>query len=175
MLNRFAFPNSSEIGIAYAADNKRIWERRSPSQDVYEERAMFYGIDGMRLGIYEVVNATSTTLEFRKLTESTYFGSKLIAQRDKNGTTERVMTDRLGSVVLRGSTRFTYYPYGEEKGTPTTNDREKFGTYYRDTLTGWDYADQRYYNTGFGRFGIARLSVESCDSRLIHFTTPFSV
>src|ERR1039457_1803890 len=45
----------------------------------------------------------------------------------------------------------SYYPYGEEK-TSTGDGREKFGTYTRDNV-GQDYADQRYYAVGMGRFG----------------------
>ena len=44
----------------------------------------------------------------------------------------------------------SYYPYGEEK-TSTADGREKFGTYTRDN-TATDYADQRYYAVGTGRF-----------------------
>jgi len=33
--------------------------------------------------------------------------------------------------------------------------REKFGTYTRDSYTGLDYADQRYYASTFGRFNTA--------------------
>ncbi|MCX6975553.1 MAG: hypothetical protein NTZ94_14930, partial [Verrucomicrobia bacterium] len=44
-----------------------------------------------------------------------------------------------------------YYPYGEEVGTASTGDRDKFGTYHRDQ-TRLDYADQRYYNSAIGRF-----------------------
>jgi RHS repeat-associated protein len=44
----------------------------------------------------------------------------------------------------------TYYPYGEEK-TSTADGREKFATYTRDSA-GVDYADQRYYGVGTGRF-----------------------
>jgi RHS repeat-associated protein len=44
-----------------------------------------------------------------------------------------------------------YYPYGEEPVT-TASGREKFGTYHRDQATNLDYADQRYYASGFGRF-----------------------
>jgi len=46
----------------------------------------------------------------------------------------------------------SYYPYGEEK-TSTADGREKFGTYFRDSGT-QDYADQRYYGVGTGRFGL---------------------
>jgi RHS repeat-associated protein len=55
--------------------------------------------------------------------------------------------DRLGSDV-RGT---QYFPYGAE-ATGTASDRDKFATYYRDTATGLDYADQRYYSSTIGRF-----------------------
>jgi RHS repeat-associated protein len=44
----------------------------------------------------------------------------------------------------------SYFPYGEER-TSTPDGTEKFGTYYRDG-PGQDYAQQRYYNNGTGRF-----------------------
>ena len=44
-----------------------------------------------------------------------------------------------------------YFPYGEEQ-TTTTQDRDKFGTYYRDGTTGLDYAQNRYYASTLGRF-----------------------
>jgi RHS repeat-associated protein len=61
------------------------------------------------------------------------------------------VTNRLGTV--RGNTQgepFFYYPYGEERSN-TVNGREKFATYFRDGV-GQDYAEQRYYNSGMGRF-----------------------
>ena len=43
-------------------------------------------------------------------------------------------------------------PYGEDiAAPPVANDRTKFATYHRDE-TGLDYADQRYYSPGTGRF-----------------------
>ena len=64
------------------------------------------------------------------------------------------MADRLGSVRANGAgERFSYYPYGEERGT-SADGREKFGTYTRDSV-GVDYGDQRYYGVGTGRFGSA--------------------
>jgi len=42
-------------------------------------------------------------------------------------------------------------PFGDEI-TSTSNDREKFATYTRDSYTGLDYADQRYYASTYGRF-----------------------
>ena len=44
-----------------------------------------------------------------------------------------------------------YFPYGEE-GTTTAQNRDKFPTYYRDELTALDYAQNRYYTSGHGRF-----------------------
>jgi RHS repeat-associated protein len=57
-----------------------------------------------------------------------------------------VIQDRLGSVGK-------YYPYGEERNSPQLpNDQVKFATYTRDSATGNDYADQRYYTSVLGRF-----------------------
>ena len=61
-----------------------------------------------------------------------------------------VVTDRLGSVLSRAGAAVDYFPYGEEK-TTTANPAEKFGAYLRDA-TGLDYADQRYFSSGIGRF-----------------------
>ena len=58
--------------------------------------------------------------------------------------------DRLGS-----NTQGKYFPYGEDRGTPIANDQVKFATYTRDSATGLDYADQRYYSNQFGRFRTA--------------------
>jgi RHS repeat-associated protein len=77
-----------------------------------------------------------------------YFGGKLMQSRGVG-----VVTDRLGSVRANGNgEQFAYYPYGEER-TSTPDGREKWGTYTRDGA-GTDYADQRYYNVGTGRFSV---------------------
>ena len=72
-----------------------------------------------------------------------YFGSRTIVSR---GVT--VAPDRLGSNYAGGS---RYFPYGEEQQV-TAQDRDKFATYYRDSTTTLDYADQRYYASTLGRF-----------------------
>jgi len=78
-----------------------------------------------------------------------YFGGKLI--QSPNGL---VVTDRLGSVRATSGcctwTQMSYFPYGEER-TSTAEGTEKFGTYFSDAV-GQDYAQQRYYNNGTGRF-----------------------
>jgi RHS repeat-associated protein len=80
-----------------------------------------------------------------------YFGGKLVVSHDPV-----VAVDRSGSVRANGDgQKFAYYPYGEEKavGTAIPDGREKFGTYVRDSAT-QDYADQRYYGVGTGRFNV---------------------
>ena len=53
---------------------------------------------------------------------------------------------------MQGQTiAYTYYPYGEEY-TTTTQDTDKFGTYFRDSTTALDYARNRYYSNRLARF-----------------------
>ena len=74
-----------------------------------------------------------------------YFGGKLVGET-QSGVMLAAVQDRLGSVGK-------YYPYGEERNQPPLmNDQVKFATYTRDSGTGLDYADQRYYASTFGRF-----------------------
>jgi RHS repeat-associated protein len=60
-----------------------------------------------------------------------------------------VAEDRLQSIGK-------YFPYGEDRYNPTpanpANDQEKFATYTRDSISGLDYAVNRYYAAGLGRF-----------------------
>jgi RHS repeat-associated protein len=58
-----------------------------------------------------------------------------------------VFVDRLGS----NRTGSRYYPFGEEQ-VATSNDKDKFATYFRDSSTGLDYALNRYYGSNMGRF-----------------------
>jgi len=59
----------------------------------------------------------------------------------------------LGDGELLGS-RGKYFPHGEDRtASPSPpNDQVKFATYTRDSATGLDYADQRYYTASLGRF-----------------------
>jgi RHS repeat-associated protein len=45
----------------------------------------------------------------------------------------------------------------------TANDRTKFATYTRDSYTGFDYADQRFYASTYGRFNTPDRSWKSVD------------
>ncbi|MBY0375183.1 MAG: RHS repeat-associated core domain-containing protein, partial [Bryobacteraceae bacterium] len=114
---------------------------------------VFYAPDGRRLGEYQTAVTWDGLLGRWRIGfwvgTNTYmwFGGKMI--RAKGDT---MMTDRLGSVRVRGAEKLDYYPWGEEKPGATVDGREKFGTYFRDSGTGLDYAVNRYYTNGHGRF-----------------------
>ena len=110
----------------------------------------FYGITGQKLASYSCgyhdAEGGDGTFYWSLKGYNVYFAGHLV---QSNGVS--VTTDRLGSVRANGSgERFNYLPNGEER-TPTADGREKFATYIRDS-GGLDYADQRYYDRGSGRF-----------------------
>jgi RHS repeat-associated protein len=107
----------------------------------------FYGITGQKLAMLTCNGSNYPAYPTCAITgQNVYFGKKLIVSGGVN-----VVTDRLGSVRANGQgDSFAYYPYGEER-TSTANGLDKFATYFRDAA-GQDYADQRYYNAGMGRF-----------------------
>jgi RHS repeat-associated protein len=124
----------------YNAFNERLCSDNSCSS------IQFRGAFGELLGTYQP-NLSYTQITFTTLTTNLYFAGKLIQSQGK-----WVVQDRLGSVRANSvGERFSYYPYGEEKGTTTAQGREKFGTYFRDG-TGLDYAYQRSYSSISGRF-----------------------
>ena len=45
-----------------------------------------------------------------------------------------------------------YFPWGQERPSATQDGKEKFATYFRDSETGLDYANNRYHQPGMGRF-----------------------
>ena len=134
----------------YSADNKRVWRLKA---DGVTEEWTLYGVRGERLGVYQWAgltehfdgngNWTNDTASFTQLRTSVWFDGRLVQE---NGNW--VAGDRLGTNRAGGA---RFLPYGEETSS-TANDRTKFGTYNRDSLTGLDYADQRYYASTYGRF-----------------------
>jgi RHS repeat-associated protein len=105
----------------------------------------FYGITGQKLVTTLCTYRSDGSLNCGAGSSYTYFGSRLI-----EANRSMVVTDRLGSVRYSGGVSRSYFPYGEER-TSTPDGTEKFGTYFRDG-PGQDYAQQRYYNNGTGRF-----------------------
>ncbi len=105
----------------------------------------FYGITGQKLATVSCGYFGGQANCYMR-PYNVYFGGKLVMTTDMGA----VVTDRLGSVRNSGGVSYSYFPYGEER-TVTPDDTEKFGTYYSDG-PGQDYAEQRYYNSGTGRF-----------------------
>jgi RHS repeat-associated protein len=141
--NRTLYENSG-VNI-YDPSGKRVAQvgavSGQPNQLFY-----FYGLTGQRLGTYGLSSDQTT---FSTVSLNVYFGGKLIRS---GGFT--AATDRLGSVRGRWTgtvEQMAYWPYGQER-TSTADWREKFATYFRDPTAGVDYADQRYYQFGIGRF-----------------------
>ena len=125
---------------SYAPGNKRVWRGVWDTNNTQTvDEVTFWGVNGQKLTTYSLSMyynqfvATSTGSNY-------YFGGKLI----KNAT-GYVTPDRLGSIGK-------YFPYGQERPSATTDGKEKFATYFRDSETGLDYADQRYHQPGMGRF-----------------------
>lgn len=135
-------------GVQYAYDgtNKRIWRGTISGGNLTAQEVYFYGVDGQKLGTYALTaNAGATPYIANSATNlAVFFGSKRVGITT-SGTTAAFVKDRLGS-------NGKYYPYGEDRGTPLPNNQVKFATYTRDSASGLDYADQRYFANNFGRF-----------------------
>jgi YD repeat-containing protein len=114
----------------YAPDNKRIY-RLNVNGSTSTEEWTFYGARGERLGVYSMGASGFTPLR----TDVTFAGQLILNANNP------VFNDRTGTNRASGA---RFYPYGDEI-TSTSNDREKFATYTRDSYTGLDYADQRFY------------------------------
>ena len=142
----------TNASYAYDTQNRRVWQWNGAvdsngtpvSYSVY-----YYGPNGQRLGAYTLnVGANTTnghitgyTLGVGTSTLDTYFGGRRLAPMD-----------RLASAAKVGNQSVSFYPYGEDKGTAGANDSWKFATYWRDSANGLDYAMDRYYSSGAGRF-----------------------
>jgi len=134
---------------SYSPDNKRIL-KRTPSGESWSEEWTMYGARGEKLGNFTMgcqPNNGYSCPYALVLTPTISFAGRVIWDKSAEVRADRLGTNRISSMK--------FYPYGEEIGTATANDRVKFVTYTRDGFTGLDYADQRYYAAGYGRFNTA--------------------
>jgi RHS repeat-associated protein len=139
--NRVVGAPLGSVQYAYDSQNKRVWKGTLSGGNLTAQEAYFYGVDGQKLGTYSLaLNGSQITVNTTQT--AVFFGSKRVAV---NGVA--FGQDRLGS-----NSQGKFFPYGEDRGTPIANDQVKFATYTRDSATGLDYADQRYYSNQFGRF-----------------------
>ena len=159
--NRVASAAETSGGIeyyGYSADNKRFYKYTSFGM----EQLTFYGARGEKLGVYTITN--SLGLALCPSATNIWFAGKLILESNQATFQDRLGTNRSGiisggptgtpGVVFINTTSERFYPYGDEI-TSTLGDHEKFATYTRDDYTGFDYADQRYYASTYGRFNTA--------------------
>jgi RHS repeat-associated protein len=137
-----AYTNGSDyVQYAYDSQNKRVFSSPYASGSQGPQHVYFYGVDGQQLGAYPLSSGASA------LEIATYFGSKRLGfnTNPSNGSETATAPDRLGSY---GS----YYPWGESKSGNNPADIWSYATYWRDSFTGLDYANQRYYSNVQGRF-----------------------
>ncbi len=137
--NRMTQANPASGGTVlygYDSTNHRIYKGAVSGTAYSAEEIYFYGVEGHKYGTWQI-NPSSGVLLKASVTKQ-WFGNRLVSPQD-----------RLDS-------RGKYYPYGEERtgiNPPNPpNDQEKFASYTRDSATGLDYADQRYYDNLIGRF-----------------------
>ncbi len=152
--NRLVATGSSTIFYGYAPGNNRVWRGTGSFVTQYGEcnttqwstdEVTFWGLTGQRLATFQLTESPNGYYGDCEFTASAtgsnyYFGSKLL--KNPSGW---VYPDRLGSIGK-------FYPYGQERPSATTNGKEKFTGYFRDSETGNDYAMNRYSSPGFGRF-----------------------
>ena len=135
------------VDYCYDAQNKRIFLWTAGTLDsfsnVYNYSVVFYSPSGQKLGTYLLapqqpvfqpngINTPYVTVS--RVSSDQYFGGRRLAAMDQ-----------LGSAG-------TYYPWGEAKGTTNPQDTWSYATYWRDSATGLDYANNRYYSNAYGRF-----------------------
>ena len=137
--NRLATATSGTAVESYLYDesNHRVEKTIGSSDYLY-----FYGPGGRLLTILQLWAGTTSLVANRM-----YFGGLLLGSAGPGVWNDvSTMTDRLGTAV-------TGYPYGTDIGsTSASNDQPDFATYTKDATTGFEYANQRYYSAGLGRF-----------------------
>jgi RHS repeat-associated protein len=133
------------VDYGYDAQSRRFLMLTAGTVDSYGNANNYlvveYSPRGQKLGTYQIntCNDSSTnqpvlTVCSTLSTSDQYFGGRRLA-----------VIDPLGSAG-------TYYPWGEDKGSTNPQDTWSFATYWRDSATGLDYADNRYYSNAYGRF-----------------------
>jgi RHS repeat-associated protein len=131
---------SPYTSYSYDAQGKRIflWGGTSDSNgNPTSYSVVAYSPTGQKLGTYLFNPGTGHTtyiIAVSVATSDQYFGGRRLA-----------VQDQLGSAG-------TYFPWGEAKGTTNPQDTWSYATYWRDSATGLDYANNRFYSNAYGRF-----------------------
>jgi RHS repeat-associated protein len=136
----------------YDSQNHRLWSWPGTVDSLSNTTNYtlnIYSPSGQKLAGYLLAPATVTsngqTTPYMQVTLSSsdaYFGSRRLA-----------IMDRLGSNVWNSpSSSGTFFPWGEARGTYNPQDAWNFATYWQDSASGLDYANNRYYANAYGRF-----------------------
>jgi len=139
--------NTNGLTYAYDAQNKRIWSSTG-AVDAYGNTTNYtvnvYSPSGQKLGAYLIAPAffdnaqtmfvTVPSMQVTLSAGDQYFGGRRVSAMDQ-----------LGSVG-------NYFPWGEDKGGTSLQDTWNYATYWRDSVSGLDYANNRYYSNAYGRF-----------------------
>ena len=146
--NRLATVNTNSA-YAYDSANQRVYYRNSAGA----ETLYIYGTAGQKLATYTITG--TNPVAFTLQSENVYFAGKLISAEGNTAGGNAVTVDGLGSMRWSAATgAHTYFPYGIEYYTDktTATDTENYATYTEDSLTGLDYAMNRYYASFWARF-----------------------
>jgi RHS repeat-associated protein len=144
--------NNTNLGTYYYdTQNRRIWIWAGAKDSLGNTTSYtvnMYTPGGQKLGAYLFVPGTTTqnSLDVAMInvtlsSSDQYFGSRRLA-----------VIDQLGSAGNNGTSLGTYYPWGEVKGSTNPQNTWGFATYWQDSVSGLDYAHNRYYNNAYGRF-----------------------
>ena len=136
MENRLATATSGTAVESYFYDesNHRVEKKNGTNDYPY-----FYGPGGKLLSIRSVTAGGVTSM----VADRVYFGGMLIGSAGGYGTGDKsTLTDRLGAAD----------GVSVWDGSGAGDDQPDFATYTRENTTGFEYANQRYYSAGLGRF-----------------------
>ena len=129
----------------YDAQNKRIFLWTAGTLDSYNNAYNYsvvaYSPSGQKLGTYLFAPQQPF---FQRGLNTPYMIVSLVSSDQYFGGRRLAAMDQLGSAG-------TYYPWGEGKGTTNPQDTWSYATYWRDSATGLDYANNRYYSNVYGR------------------------
>ena len=127
----------------YDEQGHRVWQTLTSGTSL----GYFYGPDGKLLSVFQLQlsNPQTTYIQYHQI----YFGGLLLGTTKAYvGGEESTITDRLGS-------KHQTYAYGTDVPNQTSQGDSSavdFATYLSDPGTGFQYANERWYTAGYGRF-----------------------
>ena len=136
-----AASGASTVSYAYDSQNRRVWSwpgTKDSLGNVTGYTLNLYSPTGLKLGAYTFAPAVNGSYE-------PYMAVMLVSSDQYFGSRRLAVLDQLGSVG-------TYYPWGENRGSTDPQNTWSFATYWEDSVTGLDYANNRYYSNAYGRF-----------------------